>query len=438
MPWTHHHVVQFYDDDEILCERVARYLGDGLTVGECALVIATEDHRASIARHLTGAGHHIDVAIATGQLVMLDAEATLQRISVAGKPSRERCFEHLGATIDRLHATSNGMPVRAYGEMVDLLWRAGERASALALETYWNELARTRKFALLCAYVMASFYKAADLDSLGAICAAHSEAHAPEGLAGSLVRELAHRKELEAALRDSLFRERAAREQAERSLRFNEMFAGMLGHDLRNPLSTITMGASHISRHGEGDKARATAQRIAASAERMGRMVDQLLDLTKLRVGNGIGLARARIDLAELAHRIADEIRAVHPQASIAVETHGETDGAWDADRLEQLASNLLHNAVVHGAPERPVTVAIDGRDSGEVVMTVHNDGAIPDPVRAVLFEPFRSGREPRARSRGLGLGLYITQQIVAAHGGKIDVASASREGTTFRVTLPR
>jgi len=437
MPWTNHHVVQFYDDDEVLCERVARYLGDGLTVGESTLVIATEAHRASIARHLAAGGYQVDVAIATSQLVMLDAESTLARISVGGQPSRELCFEVLGAAIDRLHSASS-MPVRAYGEMVDLLWRAGDRVGALALETYWNDLARSRKFALLCAYVMASFYKAADLESLGAICGAHSEAHAPEGLAGSLVRELAHRKELEAALRDSLFRERAAREQAERSLRFNEMFAGMLGHDLRNPLSTITMGASHISRHGEGDKSRATAQRIAASAERMGRMVDQLLDLTKLRVGNGIGIARERLDLAELARRIADEIRTVHPRVAIEVETYGETAGAWDGDRLSQIASNLIENAVVHGAPERPITVAIDGRDASEVVLSVHNDGAIPDPVRAVLFEPFRSGRERRAQSRGLGLGLYITQQIVAAHGGRIDVASASAEGTTFRVTLPR
>ena len=438
MPWTHHHVVQFYDDEEALCERVACYLGDGLTVGEPVLVIATPSHSAGISRYLAASGHNIDVAIATGQLLLLDAEATLERISVNRQPSRERCFEVIGSVIDRLHESHVGRSVRAYGEMVDLLWRAGERSAAFALETYWNELARSRKFALLCAYVMASFYKAADLESLGAICGAHSEAHAPEGLAGSLVRELAHRKELEAALRDSLFRERAAREQAEKSLRFNELFAGMLGHDLRNPLSTITMGASHISRHAEGDKNRVTAERIAASAERMGRMVDQLLDLTKLRVGNGIGVARARLDLAELAARIADEIRTVHPRAAIAIETFGETEGAWDADRLAQLASNLLHNAVVHGLPDRPVTVAIDGRDTSEVVLTVHNDGAIPEQVRAVLFEPFRSGRDRRAQSRGLGLGLYITQQIVAAHGGKIDVASASSEGTTFRITLPR
>lgn len=453
---THRHFVQFYESDDVLCDHVARYLAGGLTAEEPAIVIATEPHRASIARCLGAIGHDLAALTARGQLAMLDAHATLETFMVGDAPSRVRFFESVGGALDRVRAGRGAKPVRAYGEMVDVLWRAGNRNAALSLEGLWNDLAKTRSFSLLCAYAMGNFYKAADCEEFDAVCAAHShvipgETHAAHGQPHERFREIAalqqrtraleheneQRKEIEAALREALLREREAREEAERSLRFNELFAGMLGHDLRNPLGTIAMGASHIARSSENERVARSATRIVTSAERMARMVDQLLDLTKLRIGSGFEIVRARTDLAELWQGAIDEVAAAHPGAAIAIESLGDAIGEWDRDRLTQVASNLVHNAVVHGARERSISVRIDGTAPATVVATVHNGGVVPAEILPVMFEPFR-GIGQRVNARGLGLGLYIAQQIVAAHGGTIDVHSSETDGTTLRVCLPR
>jgi len=118
----------------------------------------------------------------------------------------------------------------------------------------------------------------------------------------------------------------------------------------------------------------------------------------------------------------------------------GDLDGEWDPDRLAQVASNLVDNAMAHGPPDGPVRVTAGG-DAGTVQLTVHNAGpAIPALLQSVLFDPFRRGHdgEETSRTAGLGLGLYITREIVAGHGGTVEVVSTDAEGSTFRVALPR
>jgi PAS domain S-box-containing protein len=208
------HSVQFYESDEFLGQAVARFVAEGLRADEPAIVIATKPHRELFMQRLGAEGIDAGREVAVGRLVLLDASDTLQSFMVDGAPDRERCFSTLGPLLDRLCQLSSSRRIRAFGEMVDLLWRSGQRSAALQLEELWNELATRHDFALLCAYVMDSFFKQS---GVSAICARHSHVLVPElrtgqhedspvieGNVQALVHEIAKRTELEIALRESL------------------------------------------------------------------------------------------------------------------------------------------------------------------------------------------------------------------------------------------
>jgi phosphoserine phosphatase RsbU/P len=180
--------------------------------------------------------------------------------------------------------------------------------------------------------------------------------------------------------------------------------------------------------------------RIAASAERMARMIDDLLDFTRSRLGGGFPISPRRIDLRELCAQVIEELELAYPERTIEFEAEGDAWGNWDPDRIAQVISNLIGNALTHSPDSATVGVRL-ADEQDRVVLTTNNAGPpIPAEVVAHLFEPGRRGppRHGRAASSGLGLGLYIVQQIVLAHGGKIDVQSDAANGTTFTVTLPR
>jgi signal transduction histidine kinase len=225
----------------------------------------------------------------------------------------------------------------------------------------------------------------------------------------------------------------ASREQ---NARLQERFNGILGHDLRTPLSAILLGASALQRRALPEADAKIATRIQSSAERMGRMINQLLDLTRVRIGGGIRVEPKPLDLAEVARRVVDELEMGNPERELHLDVEGEAWGEWDADRLAQVVANLVGNAIHHGASDEPVAVRVSSAQD-DVVLSVHNGGEpIPAEQLPVIFEPFR--RAKGSVPSGLGLGLFITQQIVLAHGGKITVVSSAAEGTMFTVTLPR
>jgi len=219
------------------------------------------------------------------------------------------------------------------------------------------------------------------------------------------------------------------------TLRLNEMFVAVLGHDLRNPLSAIIMGFEVIDHWSPPGPVKDLATRTLSSALRMSRMIDDLLDLSRARLGTGIPISRCETDLAVLVERAIDEHGAAKREMPIRFRRSGATTGVWDPDRLLQVVSNLLGNALQHGRAG-PIDVQLDGTDVENVVLTVANDGVISPGDRALLFDPFRSGRRGHDVSGGLGLGLYIVQQIVQAHGGTVRVESQDR--TVFEVTIPR
>lgn len=223
-------------------------------------------------------------------------------------------------------------------------------------------------------------------------------------------------------------------EEAQQTAHFRERFIGILGHDLRSPLTAILASAGHILRmRGVPDPAIAAAARITATAERMGRMISDLLDFTQARLGGGLAVHRKPCDLAEVARACVEEALAVDPSRRIAFRIQGDTRGSYDPDRAAQLVSNLLQNALTYGRTGDEVVVEVRGG-----TIAVSNSGPeIPEADLAVLFDPFRRGREAPSQSRGLGLGLFIVQQIARAHGGDVSVGSSGGR-VTFRAALQR
>ncbi len=227
------------------------------------------------------------------------------------------------------------------------------------------------------------------------------------------------------------------RERTE-TLRLNEMFVAILGHDLRNPLGAVLTAAALIQRAYKEEVAQKASMQIINSGKRMGRLIDGMLDLARARLAGGIPLTRQPVSLDEIMQRVVQEHQAAFPESRIELQTDGNPAGHWDPDRLSQVAANLLGNAIRHGKPGESVLVLLDGNEPEQATFSVANAGSIPPEVLPGIFDPFRSGAPSNGQNEGLGLGLYIVQQIVHAHQGDIDVQSGSGDKTIFTVTIPR
>lgn len=220
-----------------------------------------------------------------------------------------------------------------------------------------------------------------------------------------------------------------------------EMFLAILGHDLRNPLGVILISADFMIDTGEMD--RALTLQIAECAGRATQMVGDLLDFTRSRLGGGIPIHRAEVDLRKIVHNVVDEIRAARPETNIQLAAGPEEMGHWDAARIRQALTNLVGNAAEHSAPATTVDIKLRGAEE-EVAVMIHNLGdAIPADRLDGIFNPMKLKTKPAdPNSHGptgnLGLGLYIAERIVHAHGGQIEVESSEARGTTFTVHLQR
>lgn len=240
------------------------------------------------------------------------------------------------------------------------------------------------------------------------------------------------RKTLEALARQE--------EQAQKRADFEQQLIGIVSHDLRNPLSAILLGAQTLLRTPDlDDRPLKAAARIQSGAERAIRMIRDLLDFTQARLGGGIPLVRASIDLHELARNTVEEVHMTYPERELVLDQQGDARGNWDGDRIAQVLTNLVTNALKYSPPDTPVRVCTRGED-GHVLLEVANGGApIPAETQQALFEPMSRGNALADKSsRSVGLGLYIVKHLVEAHGGEVQVKSSVRDGTTFSARLPR
>ena len=227
--------------------------------------------------------------------------------------------------------------------------------------------------------------------------------------------------------------------------RSRDTFLAILGHDLRNPLSAIANSGLYLSAPGllpTGAPLEA-ARRVTRGAARMSAMIRDLLEYTRTRLGRAIPIEREAGSMEQICRIAYDEIRAVHPERTFRLEISGNLEGRFDAERFQQVLSNLLNNAVRHGERSQPITLSALG-DTEKVTVRVKNHGRpIPADQLQVIFNPLvqiPSGfvDEDSEPSTSLGLGLYIAREIVAMHGGTIEAESSARNGTVFSARLPR
>lgn len=225
--------------------------------------------------------------------------------------------------------------------------------------------------------------------------------------------------------------------QAKDRALFAEQMVGIVSHDLRNPLSTIQMGAAVLAR-GHLDAAQMKMlDRVTRATSRATRMIADLLDFTQARLGNGITVTPRSINLHTAVAEAVEELSLAFPERTIVHERLGEGGCNADADRLAQLVGNLVANAVAYGRPDTPVTVTSHAQPASCSV-TVHNHGdPIAPALQTTLFQPMVRGAPNAESTRSVGLGLFIVSEIARAHGGAVSVESDAESGTRFQADIP-
>jgi signal transduction histidine kinase len=221
-----------------------------------------------------------------------------------------------------------------------------------------------------------------------------------------------------------------------------QTFLAILGHDLRNPLNAMVVSAEVLADDlGRGSESAAVAAQIIASGDAMSGMLADFLDFAQTKLGKAIPVTRVTMDVAPLCNAVIQEIQAAHPEMNICLITRGDLTGEWDSARIRQMLSNLVGNAVQHGAVDRAIEV-VAAEAGDDVLFTIRNEGAaIPENLLPRIFEPMTRGSSAETRKSvptgSMGLGLYIAREVATAHDGEIRVESTAAK-TTFSVQLPR
>lgn len=220
------------------------------------------------------------------------------------------------------------------------------------------------------------------------------------------------------------------------------MFLAILGHDLRNPLGALVMGSSAIMQALDiPPKYVQIATRMFRSADRMNRLVHDLIDFTRTHLGSSIPINTGPNDLAAVCEQVVSELRTAHPERLIALEAPPSLMGNFDVDRIAQMLSNLLANALKYGSADQPVTVRLSSSTEGTSIEVNNQGPLIPADKLATIFEPLvrlASAQDPVSECTSLGIGLFVAREIAEAHSGEISVSSTPAQGTTFVVALPR
>lgn len=221
-----------------------------------------------------------------------------------------------------------------------------------------------------------------------------------------------------------------------------DLFVGILGHDLRSPVQAIMLSAElmlHLVTLNERQKM--LTKNIFDGSKRISALIDNLVDVTRARFGAGLPIIRGPMDMGFVGHQIVDEVRVVHPSRTIVLTVSENLRGEWDKARVGQVFSNLIGNAIQYGFKDVPIEVTIQDNEES-VTVIVHNNGVPIAPDKMVtIFDPLTRARPDEKKdpvSMNLGLGLFITHEVVIAHGGAIQVTSSEEKGTTFSARFPR
>lgn len=221
-----------------------------------------------------------------------------------------------------------------------------------------------------------------------------------------------------------------------------DLLMGILSHDLRTPLSVITISAQLMLKLGGlNERQKMLTSQIFESTSRVTTIVNDLLDVTRARFGSGLPMMRSTMDMGYISRQLVAEMQAAYPKRTITLEVSGDVKGSWDKARIGQVFSNLIGNALQYSFQDSAIDVTVKG-NAKAVIVSVHNMGMpVPPEKTLTIFDSLTrgspgNGEHPKIIN--LGLGLYIAKDIVVSHGGTIDVISTEEEGTTFTAKFPK
>lgn len=451
---TCEHSVQFYGDDGFLLDELSRFIGDSLEKGEPAIIVATEAHREGLSRLLQARDIDLVQAIVEGRYIALDASETLSKFMRGPLPDETLFFETIGGVIASAKSASRSERPRIaiFGEMVALLWEEGKPEAAVSLEQLWNELARTHTFELRCGYPMSFFSQSGDSGAFEQICSTHSSVVPTERYtalekeddrlreisllqqkAQALEAEIAERKRIEQALLDS---NRNLRE----ALSARDEFLSVAAHELKTPITSLRGFTQLLLRDARGNKAispervELALSAIETQTGKLTQLVARLLDTAQIEAGK-LRIESARTEMVALIRSaLAQQSDTSHRFVYCGPES---LEGVVDPVRFEQVLSNLLDNAIKFSPQGGTIAVELTRHAGGDIRLCIADEGVgIPFGERDEVFERFHQAHSDRHLS-GMGLGLYITREIVTLHGGIVEIEEAQPRGTRVVVTLP-
>ena len=453
------HFVQFYEADGFLLNSLSGFIGNALNSGDGAIVVGTKAHREGLDELLIANGLDLSTASSSGLYLSIDAADTLSKVMVDGSPEPQRFHEVIGGLVSNV---SNGRArVKAFGEMVALLWAEGNYSGAIRLEELWNDLQKTHSFSLFCAYPMNSFGGEKFAGPITGVCTTHSRVIPAESYAQlidhddrlraiielqqkakTLTSEIKERERVEEELRVSLSREQIARAEAETANRMKDEFLATVSHELRTPLNAI-IGWSHMLRGGKLDEttvARAI-ETIERNAKSQAQLVEDILDVSRVITGK-LRLNIAPVDVASVINAAIDSVQLAAESKEIELEVTLDPSARHilgDASRLQQIVWNLLSNAIKFTPSGGHVSVRLRRANRDAQIEVTDSGAGINEDFLPHIFDRFRQADGTTTRRYGgLGLGLSIVRHLVELHGGTVHARSVGENrGTTFTVTLP-
>lgn len=452
---VHAHLVQFYEDDAFLLDELCPYIGSALGAGDSCVVIATEAHRTELARRLAEFGFDVAIAARQGRYVALDAAETLSKFMLNGLPDPQRFADVVGGVLARSMESARGdrPRVAAFGEMVALLWADGKPEAAIQLEQLWNDLAHEYSFDLHCAYPMSFFSQAGDGASIEDICATHSHVIPAESYtslhkeearlraivllqqkAQALETELQERKRMEQELREK-------NEELRQAIAARDEFMSVAAHELRTPLTGLRAYAQLLlkdirqERESTPERLETALHGIELQTGKLSRLIGRLLDSAQIEAGK-LRVEPAQTDLVALLHSIVAH-QPCSADCALVYKGPDQLEATVDPLRFEQVLTNLLDNAIKFSPQGGVITVELGQGADGSIQLSVTDQGlGIAPEQRQAVFDRFYQAHSEDHMS-GIGLGLYITREIVELHGGSVRVEQPEHPGSRFVVTLP-
>ncbi|HLG73954.1 MAG TPA: ATP-binding protein [Chloroflexota bacterium] len=443
------HSVRFYAEDAFLVDGLAAFVGSALARGRAAVVIATPEHRQALRHALAERGLNASVAQRQGRYVDLDARATLDAFMVDGWPDQARFEEVVGAVLASAAAAAGGRRERvaAFGEMVALLCEDGLPGAALHLERLWNALAEKHSFHLHCAYRMGAFGDAAGAKRLAEVCAEHTDVVPAESWTAlqseeDKQRQIVFLQQKAEALEQEIERRHALEQNLRDAVAARDAFLSIAAHELRTPITSLRGFAQLLLRTVRADPA-VPAERLAMMLQtveqqtgKLAGLIGRLLDASQIEAGK-LRLDARRTDLAEL---VQAAIAGLPLRNGVRVQYTGPEHLAARVDvlRLEEVVTNLVENALKFSPEGGTVRVELGLQASGGVELCVSDEGVgVPEDEREAIFNRFYQAGNASSIS-GMGLGLFVSRQIVELHGGRIRVEDAAgAHGARFTISLP-